>query len=120
VTVSAAPWVSEKIVAEAYYNLQSQILPGKQNRPMERRRLELLRFVLQRENPIELTRARRRRIGKELVETWDRKYPHWSYGKYKQPTSVFWKAYNDAERQLLHPSWVHPRNVSQMGEDRSS
>ncbi len=75
VTISAAPWVSEKIITEAYYNLQSRILPGKQNQPLGRRGLEVLRFVLQRENPLELTRARRRQIGKELVEAWDRKYP---------------------------------------------
>ena len=54
VTISAAPWVSENIVAEAYYNLQSRILPGEQNRALEWRRLELLRFVIQRENPVEL------------------------------------------------------------------
>ena len=111
-TISAAPWVSEKIVAEACYNLQSRILPGKQNRPLERRRLELLRFVIQRENPIELTRTRRSRIGKELVEAWDRKNPNWAYGNNRQPTSAFWDAYNDAEKQLLHPSWAHPRKVS--------
>jgi hypothetical protein len=120
VTISAAPWVSETIVTEAYYNLQSHILPGEQNRPLERRRLELLRFVLQKENPLRLTRARRMRIGKELVEAWDRKYPNWSYGAHKQPTSAFWDAYNDAERQVLHPSWTDPLNVSQTGEDGSS
>ena len=108
VTISAAPWVSEKIVAEAYYNLQQRILPGEQNRPLERRRLEVLRFVIQRENPLRLTRGRRRRIGKELVEAWDRKYPHWSYGEYDQPTSAFWDAYNDAEKSVLHPSWTPP------------
>jgi hypothetical protein len=112
VIISAAPWVSEKIVAEAYYNLQSRILRSGQNRPLERRRLELLRFVIQRENPLKLTRARRRRIGKELVEAWDRKHPNWIYGDNPQPTSTFWEAYNDAERQLLHPLWAHPRKVS--------
>lgn len=76
VTISAAPWVSEKIVAEAYFNLQQRILPGDENRPLERRRLELLRFVIQREIPIELTRGRRGRIGKELVEAWDQKNPN--------------------------------------------
>ena len=120
VTISAAPWVSEKIVAEAYYNLQSRILPGDENRPLEWRRLELLRFVLERENPIELTRARRRRIGKELVEAWDKEKAHWAYGKYDQPTSAFWDAFNDAESQVMYPSWTHPRKVSHMGEDGSS
>jgi hypothetical protein len=120
VTISTLPWVSETIVAGAYFNLQSRILPGEQNRPLGRRGLEVLRFVLRKENPIELTRARRRRIGKGLVEAWDRTYPHWSYGQYDQPTSVFWDAYNDAERQLLHPVWTHPRKVSQTSEDGSS
>jgi hypothetical protein len=120
VTISATPWVSEEIVAWAYYNLQSRILPGEQNRPLGRRRLEVLRFVLQRENPLRLTRSRRRRIGKELVEAWNRMHPHWSYDKYNQPTSVFWDAYNEAERQVLHPSWTHPRKVTQTGEDGSS
>ena len=111
VIISAAPWVSEKLVAEAYYNIQSRILRSGQNRPLERRRLELLRFVIQRENPVRLTRATRRRIGKELVEAWDRKFPNWAYGNNPQPTSAYWEAYNDAERQLLHPSWAHPRKV---------
>jgi hypothetical protein len=112
VIISAAPWVSEKIVAEAYYNLQSRILRSGQNRPLERRRLELLRFVIQRENPLKLTRARRRRIGKELVKAWNRKYPNWSYDDSPQATSAFWNAYNDVERRLLHPLWAHPRKVS--------
>jgi hypothetical protein len=118
VTISAAPWVSEKIVTEAYYNLQSRILPGKQNQPLGRRGLEVLRFVLQRENPLELTRARRRQIGKELVEAWNRKYPHWSYDKYGQPTSVFWDAYRDAEKSVLHPSWTHPRRITRVKANR--
>jgi hypothetical protein len=120
VTISSAPWVSEKIVADAYFNLQQRILPGDENRPLGRRRLELLRFVLQRENPIELTQARKGRIGKVLVEAWDRKYPNWAYGKYKQPTSAFWDAFNDVEKSVLHPSWTHPRKVSQSGEAASS
>jgi hypothetical protein len=76
--------------------------------------------VIQRENPIELTRARRRQIGKELVKIWDRKYPNWAYGDKKQPTSAFWDAYNNAESQVMYPSWTHPRKVSQMGKDESS
>ncbi len=103
--------MSEKFVAEAYFNLQSRILPGAQNRPPERRRLEVLRFVIERENPIELTRDRRRQIGKELVKAWDHRYPHWAYGDYDQPTSVFWKAYNEAEKLVLHPDWTHPRKL---------
>lgn len=120
VTISAVPWLSEKIVAEAYYNLQQRILPGKQNQPLERRRLELLRFVIQRENPFELTRARRRRIGKELVEAWDRRYPNWAYGEYDQPTSALWRAYNDAERRLLHPVWTPPHEVRLTDDVRPS
>lgn len=119
-TISAAPWVSEKLVAEAYYNLQRQIIRGQQNRPAERRRLEVLRFVLQKENPIGLTRARRRQIGKELVEAWDRKYPKWAYGGYSQPTSAFWAAYNAAERSVLHPSWTHPRRLNETGDQGAS
>jgi len=118
VSISAVPWVPEKIVAEAFFNLQSRILPGEQNRQLGRRGLEVLRFVIQKENPIELTQARRRRIGKELVEAWNRKYPHWSYDKYKQPTSVFWDAYNDAEESVLQPSWTHPRKVSEVRIDK--
>jgi hypothetical protein len=120
VTISAAPWVSEDIVAEAYFNLQRRILPGEQNRPLERRRLELLRFVLQRENPLELTKTRRGQIGKELVKAWDRKHPNWAYGQYNQPTSAFWDAFNDVEESLLPSSWTHPRKVSQSGELESS
>ena len=120
VTISAAPWVSEKIVADAYFNLQQRILPGDENRPLGQRRLELLRFVIQSENPVELTQARRGRIGKELVESWDRKNPNWAYGQYKQPTSAFWDAFNDVEELVLHPSWTHPRKVSQSGEAESS
>jgi hypothetical protein len=120
VTISAAPWVSEKIVAEAYYNLQSRILPGEQNRALEWRRLELLRFVIQRENPIELTRTRRRQIGKDLVKEWDRKNPNWAYGNKAQPTSAFWDAYNDAEKSVLQPSWNHPRKLRQVDAGESS
>jgi len=119
VTISAVPWVSEKIVAKAYFNLQQRILPGDENRPLGRRRLELLRFVIQRENPVDLTQARRGRIGTELVEAWDRKNPNWAYGQYKQPTSAFWDAFNDVEELVLHPSWTHPRKVSQSGEAAS-
>jgi hypothetical protein len=117
VIISAAPWISEKIVAEAYYNLQSRILPGEQNRALGRRRLEVLRFVLQRENPIELTKTRRGRIGKGLVEAWDRKYPNWAYGHYNQPTGAFWDAYNDAESQVMRPSWTHPRKLREVKID---
>jgi hypothetical protein len=120
VTISAAPWVSEQIVAEAFFNLQQRILPSKQNRPLEQPRLELLRFILKRENPIELTRARKRRIGKELVEAWDKKKPNWSYGQYAQPTSAFWEAFNDAESQVMYPSWTHPRKFRQTGADEST
>ena len=119
-TISAAPWVSEKIVAEAYYNLQSRILPGEQNRELEWRRLELLRFVIQRENPIELTRTRRRQIGKDLVKEWDRKNPNWAYGNKAQPTSAFWDAYNDVEKSVLQPSWNHPRKLRQVDAGESS
>ena len=119
VTISAAPWVPEQIVADAYFNLQQRILPGDENRPLRRRRLELLRFVIQRENPVELTQARRRRIGKDLVEAWDRKNPNWAYGQYTQPTSAFWDAFNDIEELVLQPSWTHPHKVSQSGEAES-
>jgi hypothetical protein len=120
VTISAAPWVSEDIVADAYFNLQRRILPGEQNRPLERRRIELLRFVLQRENPLELTKTRRGQIGKELVKEWDRKNPNWAYGNKALPTSTFWDAFNDIEELVLQPSWTHPRKVSQSGEAESS
>ncbi len=108
-TLSAAPWVSEEIVAEAYFNLQQRILPGKQNKALEQRRLELLRFVLQRENPLELTKTRRGQIGKELVEAWNQEHPYWAYGKSKQPTSAFWDAYNRCQNfEVMRPSWTLP------------
>jgi hypothetical protein len=52
------------------------------------------------------------RIGKELVEAWNREHPNRAYDlKYKQSTSAFWRAYNDAERRLLHPSWTPPHKL---------
>jgi hypothetical protein len=119
VNISAAHWVSEQIVAEVFFNLQQRILPGEQNRTLGWRRLELLRFVLERENPVELTRASRRRIGKELVEAWDKEKPHWAYVQYDQPTSAFWDAFNDAESQVMYPSWTHPRKLRQTSADSS-
>jgi hypothetical protein len=108
VTISAAPWVSEKIVSEAYYNVQERILRNQHNRQLKSHTLELLRFVLSREDPTTLTRARRKQRGKELVEAWNRKYPHWGYQK---STSDFWRDYSRAERLVTLPKWASPRTL---------
>jgi hypothetical protein len=120
VTISVVPWVPERSVSEAYFNLQRRILQVLHNQPLERPGLELLRFVLQREDPLRLDRARRRKVGKKLVEAWDRKYPNWAFGQYKQPTSAFWDAYNDAESRVMHPVWTLPRKLRQTGADEST
>lgn len=117
VTISVIPWVPETNVSEAYFNLQRRILQVQQNQPLERPGLELLRFVLQQENPLGLTRARRRKVGRKLVEAWDRKYPHWAYGENTRPTDAFWEAYRDAEDQVMHPLWTHPRKLREVKID---
>jgi hypothetical protein len=90
VTISVVPWVPETSVSEAYFNLQRRILQVQQNQPLERPGLELLRFVLEKENPLRLDRARRRKVGRKLVEAWDQAYPHWAYGQDTRPTGTFW------------------------------
>jgi hypothetical protein len=120
VTISVVPWVPETSVSEAYFNLQRRILQVQQNQRLERPGLELLRFVLQQEDPLSLDRARRRKVGKKLVEPWDRKYPHWAYGEDTRPTDAFWEAYRDAERQVMHPVWTHPRKLRQPDADEST
>jgi hypothetical protein len=110
VTLTVAPWVSAKTVNEVYRDIQKRILGSSRNRKPEVKNLTLLRFVLEREDIASLSRPRRRERGRELVKEWNKKKPGWAYDK-SQPTSTFWRDYNDIKESVIRPEYRDPRKV---------
>lgn len=110
ITLAVAPWVSAKTVSKVYRDLQGRILDSSRNRKPELKNLELLHFVAEREDLASLSRARRRKRGKELVKEWNKKKPGWAYDK-SQPSSTFWRDYTDIEELVVRPRYRDPRKV---------
>jgi hypothetical protein len=111
VTLEVSTWVSAETVDAVYRDIQRRMLGDINNRQLDTKTLELLRFVMKKENYLNLSRARRRKRGKELVEEWDKVNPHLAYGRRKQPTSGFWKDYSRGIQLLLSPTYKRPHEI---------
>jgi len=111
VTLTVATWASAQTVDKVYRDIQKRMLGGPNNRQLDTKTLELLRFVMKEENTSNLSRARRRERGRKLVEEWDEENPHLAYGKRKQPTSDFWKDYSRGIKLLPSPKYKRPHEI---------
>jgi hypothetical protein len=118
--LSTAPWVSRKTSHAVQVNIQQRILRRRESHQLDEKTLELLRFVIQRENPLTLDRGRRRKVGKVLQEAWDKEKPHWAYGERKQATSEFWRDYGRAERLVAPALGVDIRTLWRNGSSDDS
>jgi hypothetical protein len=110
ITLTVIPWVSATTVNKVYLDIQRRMLDSTRNRKLELKNLELLRFVMEREDVANLSRPRRRKKGQELVEEWNKEKPGWAYNK-SQPTSTFWRDYNDIEESIVRPKYRDPREA---------
>jgi hypothetical protein len=99
-TLHVAPWVPSEEVEKAFVWMRDQVrgAPG----TVGEQRLEVLRFV-------EAERAKhgQRPSFRTLLEIWNRKYPHWSYGDYR----AFSKAYREAHKEVVSPEYRSPRRA---------
>jgi hypothetical protein len=111
ITLTVVPWMSATTVNKVYLDIQRRMLDSTRNRKLELKNLELLRFVMEREDVANLSRPRRRKKGQELVEEWNKMKPGWAYNK-SQPTSTFWRDYDDIEESVVRPRYRDPRKVS--------
>ena len=119
ITIEASPWISSSSVARAFRKAQIKTLgygvgssPGEKN-------LKLLRFVIERTDPLGMLEAGSRLPkdpmhrpedelitnlqyvkvpeGKELVNEWNEMYPQWSYGG---NTKNFWRDFNRIRKSV--------------------
>jgi len=131
ITLEVAPWVPEKLVCKAFRDMQRRVL-GRNNQPIRDKNLKLLRFVLERTEPIGLLKEGEADVsdsdwiatdtliaqlryekvpeGRQLVEEWDRqewvrKNSSWAYG---QNSRRFWRDYHRARRAIAEPSYKWP------------
>jgi hypothetical protein len=111
VTLSVATWVSAETVDAVYRDIQGRMLGDINNRQLDIKTLQLVRFVAKQTNSIDLTRAERREWGKKLVKAWDKENLHYAYSKRKQPTSDFWKDYSRGIQLLLSPKYKLPHEI---------
>ena len=99
VTLKIEPHIDPKLVWKVYADIQRGLRNGRRNRRLGPKSLELLRFVNERVNVADLSRAERReRLAPELVAAWDKEYPDDSY---EGNTQEFWKAYHRARRAVM-------------------
>ena len=111
VTLSVATWMSAETVDAVFRDIQRRMLGDINNRQLDTKTLELLRFVMKKENYLNLSRARRRKWGETLVKAWDKENLHHAYSKRKQPTSDFWKDYSRGKQLLLSPKYKHSHEI---------
>jgi len=111
VTLSVATWVSAETVDAVYRDIQRRMLGDINNRQLDIKTLQLVRFVAKQTNSIDLTRAQRRQWGEKLVKAWDKENLHHAYSKRKQPTSDFWKDYSRGIQFLLSPKYKRPHEI---------
>jgi hypothetical protein len=104
VTFTVEPWVPADTVHQVYQEIQKELL-GKHNRPVGPKNRTLFSFVTERIGPVSLPPNEKRRVAPELIAEWDKRCPHWAYGK---DTRTFWRDYNLARRQITSPTfgWV--------------
>jgi hypothetical protein len=100
VTLKIEPWVDPKLVWKVYSDIQRGLRNGRRNRRLAPKSLELLRFVNERVNVADLSRAERRKEAPKLVAAWDTENPDDSF---EGNTKEFWKAYQRARRAVMTP-----------------
>ena len=111
VTLSVATWMSAETVDAVFRDIQRRMLGDINNRQLDIKTLQLVRFVAKQTNSIDLTRAERREWGETLVKAWDKENLHHAYSKRKQPTSDFWKDYSRGKQLLLSPKYKHSHEI---------
>jgi hypothetical protein len=119
ITVEASPWVSSRTVERAFRKAQIKTLESGGGRPLGKKNLKLLRFVIERMEPLGMLEDGKRPSrapegmaelelvtqlwymkapkGKELVSEWNETYPQWSYG---DDTRRFWRDYNRTKKSV--------------------
>lgn len=120
VTLTVTPWVSERTLRQAYRDIQSRILGTTNNRQLGTKRLRLLRFVTEQIGSADPSRGDRRQLGRRFVEQWDEENPHWTYGKYRKPTSVFWRDYDQVKHLVVSPDYRRPHEIQSDNNGSSS
>jgi hypothetical protein len=102
ITIEASPWISSRSVARAFRRAQIKTLGSSAGSSPGEKNLKLLRFVIERTDPLGILEAGSRLPkdtmhrtedelitnlqyvkvpeGKELVKEWNEMYPEWSYG----------------------------------------
>jgi hypothetical protein len=119
ITVEASPWVSSKTVERAFRKAQIKTLGSGGGRRTGEKNLKLLRFVVERMEPLGMLEEGKRPSrapesmaelelvtqlwymkapkGKELVSEWNETYPQWSYG---DDTRRFWRDYHRIKKSV--------------------
>jgi hypothetical protein len=111
VTLTVATWVSAETVDKVYRDVQKRMLGNRNNRQLDTKTLQLLRFVAEKTNSIDLKRGERREWGEDLVKAWNKKSFLYAYSERKQPTSDFWKDYSRGMQLLLSPEYKRPHEI---------
>jgi hypothetical protein len=102
VTLKVEPWVDPKLVWKMYSDIQRGLRGGRRTRRLEQKTLDLLRFVDERVNVADLSRAERRKQAPALVAAWDKERPDDSF---EGNTKEFWKAYHRARQAVMSPTY---------------
>ena len=126
ITIEASPWISSRSVARAFRKAQIKTLGGGAGSSPSEKNLKLLRFVIERMDPLGMLEAGSRLPktpekgkptelelitnlqyvkvpeGKELVNEWNEMNAQWSYGG---DTRRFWRDFNRIREAMAigHP-----------------
>lgn len=99
ITLHVAPWVPAEEVKKAVIGARDKMRSDEGPGTVGEKRLEVLRFVE------EECAKRGYWPGSEvLLQVWNRKYPRWSYPKYRP----FLKAYRETRKEVLYPVYHAP------------
>jgi hypothetical protein len=119
ITIEASPLLSSRTVEQAYRKAQVETLGSSGGRRSGEKNLKLLRFVIERTEPLGMLEEGKRPPGapehmtelelvtnlhymkapkgKELVSEWNATYPQWSYG---DDTRRFWRDYHRIRKSV--------------------
>jgi hypothetical protein len=121
ITIEASPWISSRSVARAFHEAQIKTLGSGAGSSAGEKNLTLLRFVIERTDPLGMLEAGSRipktpekgkpteleliinlqyvKVpgGKELVKEWNELNPQWSYGG---DTRRFWRDFNRIRKSV--------------------
>jgi hypothetical protein len=119
ITIEASPWISSRSVARAFRKAQIKTLGSGAGSSPGEKNLKLLRFVIERTDPLGILEAGSRLPkdpmhrtedelitnlqyvkvpeGKELVKEWNEMYPEWSYGG---NTKNLWRDFNRIRKSV--------------------